>query len=44
MKAILLSLAMALMFTVGTVSASSGSTQQGGEAQSGCGHNKWQDT
>ena len=43
MKAILLSLAMALFFTVGTASAGN-DTSQGGKADSNCGHTKWQDT
>ena len=43
MKAILVSLAMALFFSVGAAYAGSDTTQ-GGEAQSGCSHNKWQDT
>ena len=44
MKAILVSLAMALFFAVGAASAGSGTSQGGSEHDSGCSHNKWQDT
>lgn len=44
MKAILVSLAMALFFTVGAASAGSDATQGGSQYESGCSHNKWQDT
>lgn len=44
MKAILVSLAMALFFTVGAASAGDGTKQGSGEYDSGCSHNKWQDT
>ena len=42
MKAILVSLALALFFTIGTVSAG---TSSGGDHGSGCDeYNKWKDT
>lgn len=44
MKAILVSLALALFFTVGTAYAGTG-TSQGGDPGSGCNHyDKWKDT
>lgn len=43
MKAIIASLALALMFAVGTASATS-SGQEFSSDKSGCGHTKWEDT
>ena len=43
MKALLASLALALMFAFSPVSATSSDQEYSGEG-SGCGHKKWEDT